>query len=426
MIDIKDLRERPDVYRQNMQKKEKDLKILDKALKLDEKWRKIKLNADKLRHDRNKISEEINKAKKSKDEKKSRALIKKAKEIPEKLKDIEEKEGLALEDLKKVLYEIPNLMHPDVPSGKSDKENVVRKIYGKIKKFAFTPKNHVELIENLGLGDFEASARVAGNGFYYLKGDLALLNRALMNFVIDFMEKKNYTYIEPPLMINREVAFAAGDLEAFKDSIYKIDNEELYLIPTSEHAILGMLSGKTIKEEDLPKKFFGYSMCFRKEIGAHGINEKGLWRTHQFNKVEQFVFCKPKDSWQYFEELQKNGEEIMKALELPYHVIEICTGDLSKWKARQYDIEVYRPTTKDYGEVTSTSNCTDYQARELGIKGLKKNGERYVVHTLNSTAIATSRILVAILENFQQKDGSVKIPKTLQKYMNGKKVIGGV
>jgi seryl-tRNA synthetase len=275
----------------------------------------------------------------------------------------------------------------------------------------------------LDLGDFDASAKVAGNGFYYLKKDLALLNRALINFAIDIMNKKGYQYIEPPLMMSRRIAAAAGDLNAFENALYKIEGENLYLIPTSEHGILGMLSDKTISEDKLPLKFFGYSINFRKEVGSHGINEKGLWRTHQFNKVEQFIFCKPKDSWKYYDELRKNSEEIMKKLKLPYRIIEICTADLGDWKSRSHDIEVWRPTTKSYGEVASLSNCTDYQARDLNIRGLSKKGDRYILHTLNNTALATSRIMVAILENNQQKDGSIKIPSVLQKYMGGKKKI---
>ena len=316
-------------------------------------------------------------------------------------------------------------MHPGVPKGKSAEDNKVRKIVGKKTKLAFTPKTHVEIIESSDLGDFDASAKVAGNGFYYLKNDLGLLNQALIQFAIEHMTKKKYTYIEPPLMENRKIAAAAGDLNAFKNALYKIESEDLYMIPTAEHAILGMMSDKVIPEEKLPLKFFGYSMSFRKEVGSHGINEKGLWRTHQFNKVEQFIFCKPKDSWKYYDELRKNAEEIMKKLKLPYRIVEMCSGDLSDWKARTEDIEVWRPTTKSYGEVGSLSNCTDYQTRDLNIRGIGKKGERYVLHTLNNTALATSRIMVAIIENFQQKDGSVKIPAVLQKYMGRKKKIVG-
>ena len=422
MIDIKDLRERPEVYMANMKKKGRDEKLVSQVLKLDEQWREVKLKADKLRHERNSISEQINQAKKKKAD--VSHLLKRAREIPERLKELEIQEKDLYETLNKILYEIPNLMHPQVPIGKSDKDNKVRKVVGKPTKLKFPAKTHVELIESLDLGDFDASAKVAGSGFYYLKKDLALLNQALIKFATDLMTKKGYVYIEPPLMIGRRVAAAAGDLTAFDKALYKIEGEDLYLIPTAEHGILGMLADKTIPEEKLPLKFFGYSMSFRKEVGSHGINEKGLWRTHQFNKVEQFIFCKPKDSWKHYDELRKNAEEIMKKLKLPYRVLEMCTADLGDWKARTEDIEVWRPTTKSYGEVGSLTNCTDYQARDLNIRGINKKGERFVLHTLNNTALATSRVMVTILENYQQKDGSIKIPIVLQKYMGGKKVIG--
>jgi len=423
MIDLKDLRERSVVYRENMRKKNRNPEIVERVLALDEKWRHLKADTDSLRAERNKVSEAVNLAKKQ--SRSTKDLLRKAREIPEVLKKLEEEESRMFEQLQKALYEIPNLMHPQVPQGKSEKDNKVKKVVGKKTILKFPAKTHVELIEALDIGDFDASSKVAGSGFYYLKKDLALLNRALINFTVDFMTKKRYTYIEPPLMMNRKVAAAAGDLNAFRDALYKIEGEDLYLIPTAEHAILGMLTDKTIPEDKLPLKFFGYSMCFRKEIGSHGINEKGLWRTHQFNKVEQFIFCKPKDSWKYYDELRKNSEEVMKKLKLPYRIIEMCTADLGDWKARTEDIEVWRPTTQSYGEVGSLSNCTDYQARDLNIKGISKKGERYVLHTLNNTVLATSRIMVAILENFQQKDGSIKIPTVLQKYMGGKKKIAG-
>ncbi|MFQ5531373.1 MAG: serine--tRNA ligase, partial [Candidatus Nanoarchaeia archaeon] len=409
MIDIKDLRENPGRYKANNRKKGRDVKLVDEVLKLDEAWRKSKYREDQVRKSRNYISKKINEAKKKKDEASAKKLIKEAKEIPKKLEKAQDKTKQLYDQLQKALEGIPALMHKDVPVGKDDSENVVRKKVGKIPKFKFKPKNHVELIEGLSIGDFDSSSEVSGNGFYYLKGDLGLLNQALIQFTIDFMLKKSYHYVEPPLMVREKVAAAAEDFEAFRTKIYKIQDEDLYLIPTSEHAILGMMSNKTIKEEKLPLKFFGYTMCFRKEIGSHGINEKGLWRTHQFNKVEQFVFCKPKDSWKFYDELKKNSEEIMKKLKLPYRVIESCTGDLGDWKAKGEDIDAYRPTTKGYGEVGSLSNCVDYQARGLNIRGVDKKGKRYVLHTLNNTAIATSRIMVAILENYQQKDGSIKI-----------------
>jgi seryl-tRNA synthetase len=236
------------------------------------------------------------------------------------------------------------------------------------------------------------------------------------------MKNKGYDYIETPLMLNEKAIFASMDKSAIEESVYSIDGEDLNLIGTAEQPLLAMHSEDVLKESELPKKYFSYSMCFRKEIGSHGINEKGLWRTHQFNKIEQFIFCKPEDSEKLYDELFKNSEEILKLLELPYRAIEICTGDLADWKFRSADFEVYRPTTKEYGEVMSLSNCTDYQARKLDIKVIDKHGERKVLHTLNNTVLATSRIMVAILENFQQKNGSVKIPKILWKYTGFKEI----
>jgi|TARA_Y100000310_G_scaffold262802_1_gene272611 seryl-tRNA synthetase len=423
MVDIKDLREHPEIYKANNKKKARDVNLIEDVLDLDKKWRKLKFKEDDLRSERNKISEKINKSKKEKNEKKAKELIKKAKEIPEKLNRLNNETKETYKKLKEELSKIPTLMEDNVPIGKSDKENVVRKIVGKPPKFNFPIKNHVELIEDLDIGDFDVSGEVSGKGFYYLKNDLGLLNQALIQFTINFMQKNGYTYIEPPLVVHKKIAEAAEDFEAFKTKIYKVEDEDLYLIPTAEHSILGMMIGKTTPEEKLPLKFFGYSMCFRREIGSHGIDEKGLWRTHQFNKIEQFIFCHPKDSWKYYDELKKNSEEIMKKLKLPYRIFESCTGDLGDWKAKGEDLEVWRPTTKSYGEVGSLSNCVDSQAIDLNIKGINKKGERYVLHTLNNTAVATSRIMVAILENFQQKDGSIKIPKVLWPYMNGKKKI---
>ena len=284
-------------------------------------------------------------------------------------------------------------------------------------------KNHVELAENLDVADFNSSAKVAGSGFYYLKGDLALLNRALIRFATDIMVKNGYTYIEPPLMLNEKAIFASMDREAIQESVYDIKGEDLHLIGTAEQPLLALHSNQTMEEWKLPKRYFAYSMCFRKEVGSHGINEKGIWRTHQFNKVEQFIFCKPEDSEKLYDELLKNSEEILQDLKLPYRIIELCTGDLADWKYRSADLEVYRPTTKEYGEIMSLSNCTDYQARRLSIKTLDKKGNKRVLHTLNNTAMATSRIMVAILENYQQEDGSIKIPDILFPYMYGKKRI---
>jgi len=425
MLDINLVREQPDLLKKNEKKRNKDIKVVDVILKLDEQWRTALKEVETLKHTRNVVSEEINKAKKSKDEKTAQKKIKEMKTVADNIKKQEDNVKDLLEKRDKELLKLGNIMHPDVPQGKDDSENVELKKVGKIPSFSFEIKNHVEILENLGLVDFDASAVTSGNGFYFLKGQLALLNQALIHFAINFMQKKGYTYIEPPLMLRKEILGAAVDVEEFGKSIYSIEGEDLSLIGTSEHALLGMHAAQAIPEQELPKKYFSYSMCFRKEVGAHGINEKGLWRTHQFNKIEQFIFCKPEESNKLFEELLKNTEGLVKELGLPYRVIELCSGDLSAWKQRSYDVEVWRPTLNAYGEIASLSNCTDYQARKLGIKVIRKSeSKREVLHTLNNTAIATSRIMVAILENFQTKKGTVKVPKALQPYMMGITEIG--
>lgn len=422
MIDIKILRENPELVKDNIKKKGQNekLPLVDKIMKLDEQWRASRAEADNLRAERNKISEQINQAKKSK--KPVDAILKKAKELPGKIAECEKKETELEAEIKQNLVKIPNFISKETPKGKDSSENREFIKGGKIPKFDFPVKGHVELAEKLGVADFDASARVSGTGFYYLKNELGILNQALIRFAIDFMRKKGYEYIEPPLMLNEKAIYASMDKAAIEQSVYKIDGEDLGLIGTSEQSVLAMHAGQVIPESQLPKKYFSYSMCFRKEVGAHGINEKGLWRTHQFNKVEQFIFCKPEESVKLYDELLQNSREILDALELPYRVIEICTGDLADWKYRSADLEVWRPTTKEYGEVMSLSNCTDYQARKLDIKCADAQGNRRVLHTLNDTALATSRIMVTIIENNQQEDGSIKVPKALWPYTGFKEI----
>jgi len=426
MLDIKLLRETPEIVKANTKKKgqEQKLPLIDKAIALDVEWKKLKTESDLLRASRNSVSKEISEAKKA--GKDTNALMKRASQIPDEIAKIEEKMVKAEADIEVILKQLPNIMWKGVPIGKDGTGNPETYKGGKVPKFDFPVKNHVEVAEGLGVVDFDASARVAGNGFYYIKGDLALMNQALIRFAIDFMDKKGYTYIEPPVMLHEKEIFASMDKAAIAQSVYSIKDEDLNLIGTAEQSLLAMHSGQTIPEWELPKRYFAYTMSFRKEVGAHGINEKGLWRTHQFNKVEQFVFCMPEDSEKLYDELYNNSKEILEELQLPFRVLEICTGDLADWKYRSADFEVWRPKSNLYGEIMSLSNCTDYQARKLGIKCLGRDGEKRVLHTLNNTALATSRIMVAILENCQQKDGSVKIPDVLVPYMNGKKFIGSL
>jgi seryl-tRNA synthetase len=417
MLDIKFIRENPDIVKENMKKKSmENTGIVDDLLKNDEEYRKLLQEAEKLRHERNQVTQKINEAKKQGGD--ITELLAQAKDIPQKIKDSEERVKTLKQEILKLLSGIPNIMHDSVTIGKDESENKELRKWGEPRGFGFPIKNHVELCEKLGLADFDSSAKTSGNGFYFLRGDLGLLNQALIRFATDHMLQKGYQYIEPPLLIHESILAASMDLEGFKQSIYKTDEADLCLIGTSEHSLLGMHTNEAIAENELPKKYFAYSMCFRKEIGSHGINEKGLWRTHQFNKVEMFIFCKPEDSYRYYDEMLQASEELMQALGLPYRVLEICSGDLALWKSKSADIEVWRPTTEDYGEVTSLSNCTAFQAQNLGIKVIKNDGTREVLHTLNNTVLATSRIMVAILENYQNDDGSVTVPEVLRPYMN--------
>jgi len=424
MIDIKFLRENPEAVKENIRKKFQDEKlvIVDQIIEVDEKWRKEKQKGDSLRKERNQISEEINKAKKAKNEKKAKELIAKAKEIPEKIAKAEKKTKNLEEKRNYLLGQIPNFISKRVPLGKSDAENVVEDEFGKPKKFNFEIKSHAEIAEALGMADFDSSARVAGTGFYYLEGGLALLNQALVRFAIDKMTSRGFRYVETPLMLNNEIINRVTDLNDQEMMIYRIGNSDKSLIGTSEHSLISRYVDREINEKQLPLKQTSYSMCFRKEIGSHGVDEKGLFRTHQFNKVEMIVICKPEESEKFFEEMKDISVEIFKELEIPVRVLRICSGDLGDLKYEQVDIEIYSPRKKGYIEAGSCSNLTEAQARKLGIITRIK-GERIVPHTLNNTALATPRPLIAILENFQQADGSVKIPKVLWPYMNGKTVI---
>jgi len=421
MINIKLIRENSEFVKENIKKKfqNEKLALVDNVLKLDKNWRKLKYEEDGLRRERNKISKQISELKKSK--KDVSGLIKKAKKIPKEILDFEEKRKKLEVQIKEIMFKIPNIIHKSVPIGKSDKENIEIKKVGKPKKFSFPVKSHVEIGEKLGMLDFDLSAKISGKGFYFLKGDLALLNMALINFARDYMVKQGFEYVEPPLMIHKKILDSVYSNEEIAQMVYKIDDEDLYLIATSEHPLIGQYINKTLKKKDLPIKQTSYSMCFRKEIGSHGIDEKGIYRTHQFNKQEMIVICEPEESYKWYEKMLKYKIDIFKALEIPVRVLECCSGDLSDLKAKSCDLEAWSPRQKKYFEITSLTNMEEAQARRLGIK-IEHAGKRYYVHTLNNTVIATSRALVAIMENNQQKDGSIKIPAVLQKYF-GKKII---
>lgn len=423
MLDINLIREKPEIIKKDLKKRKDNGKIkwIDDIIEKDKELRKIKYKLDSLKHERNTIAQQINQAKKQKQN--IKPLIKKAKDIPKKIKNLEGKYNNLNKQIKFYLMRLPNILYKDVPYGKDDSDNKPIKKVGKPKKPSFKLKTHSEIIEKLNIGDFKKAVEVSGTGFHYLKNELAQLNMALMQFAIDFLTKKGYQLFIPPLMLRRKPYEGVTDLKDFEDVMYKIEDEDFYLIATSEHPIAAYFMNETLNEKDLPVKIIGMSPCFRKEIGSRGVDTKGLYRIHQFWKVEQFIFCKPEDSLEYHEELQKNSEQLYKKLGIPFRVVNICTGDIGIVAAKKYDIEAWFPRQKKYGEIGSNSNCTDYQARRLNIKFINKKGEKQYVHTLNNTAIATSRTMVAILENFQQKNGSVKIPTVLQKYMGGLKII---
>ncbi len=420
MLDIKLVRENPEIVRKNLKKRndKEKLKLFDELLVEDKKWRAIVAEINELRRERNEVSQQISDAKKK--GKGVSKLLAKAKSVPEKIKELESHLEKHETKIKEYLLSIPNLLHESVPVGKDETENVEIKRWGKPPQFDFTPKNHLEILEELGMIDMAHAAKVSGHGFYYLKGDAVFLDVALQRFALDFLKKKGFIPIEPPLMINRKAYEGVIDPADFEQVTYKIENDDLYMIATSEHPMAAMHSDETFDKDQLPILLAGVSPCFRKEVGAHGKYTKGLFRVHNFNKVEQFVFCDPEESWNMHEQLQKNSEEIYQQLGLHYRVVNICTGDIGSIAAKKYDIEAWM-ADGNFREVGSNSNCTDYQARRLNVKFKEGPGKPPVgfVHTLNNTAIATSRVMVAIIEQFQQKDGSVTIPDVLKPYMSG-------
>ena len=422
MLDIKFIRENEALVKENLKKRKEPekIKLLGDVIKKDKEYRLLLQESQNLRHRRNEITEEINRLKK--EGKNISEKLNEAKNIPVKIKEIEEIQNLLFGEIKENLMRIPNLIHDSVPYGKDETENKEIKKWGEKPKFNFELKPHGELLENLGGADFKRAAKVSGHGFYFLLGEIALMEQALIRLAIDILLKKKYKLVAPPLMIKRDAYEGVTDLKDFETVMYKTEGEDLHLIATSEHPMAAMYKDEVLEEKDLPIRFVGLSTCFRKEIGSHGIDQRGLFRIHQFNKVEQFIFCKPEDSWKLHEELIGNAEEIFRKLKIPYRVVNICTGDLGIVAAKKYDLEAWMPRENQYKEVVSCSNCTSYQAVRLNIKYKSGNKKEYV-HTLNSTAVATSRAIRAIAENYQQKDGSIKIPSVLVPYMNGIKKI---
>lgn len=422
MLDIRFVRAYPELVKADLRKRNDLTKIewVDELLEKDAKSRELKVETDILRHRRNSIARDINAARKAGRD--AQDLMAEAAALPQKIRACDTEQDEIRDSIRHHLMRLPNILHESVPIGRDDSENVEIKRVGTPRSFTFEVKNHGQLATEHNWADFERASKIAGAGFYFLKGSLVLLDLALQRYAIDLLAKKGFTPIIPPYMINRSSYEGVTDLGDFENVMYKIDGDDAYLIATSEHPIGAMFRDEIFEEKDLPLRFAGISPCFRREIGAHGLDTKGLFRVHQFTKVEQFVFCKPEDSWIIHEELLANAEELFSSLDLPYHVVNICTGDIGTVAAKKYDIEVWMPRENAYREVVSCSNCTAYQAVRMNIRvrDTKDFESKQHVHTLNSTAVATSRVIRAILENNQQDDGSVQVPEILRPYMNNR------
>jgi len=420
MLDIKLIRENPELVRNNLAKREdpEKLRLLDALIQCDKEWRQLLTRVNELRHRRRIVTDQI--AGLKKEGKDTAQKLGEARSMAEEIGRLDKEVEDRKEKVNSLLCRLPNLLHESVPVGKDESANEIVRVVGKPPKFDFPPRNHLEIAQDLDLIDAERAAKVAGHGFYYLKSSLARLDFAIMQYAIDFMTKRDYQLIEPPFVLRRKAYMGATDLEFFEQQLYKIEAEDLFMVATAEHPLAALYMDEVIEQKALPIKLAGFSTNFRKEVGAHGKYTKGLFRVHQFNKVEQFVFCLPQDSWRLHEELQKNAEDMYTELGLHYRTVNVCTADIGNLAAKRYDIEVWMADGV-FREIGSNSNCTDYQARRLNIKYREKKGMAPAgfVHTVNNTALATSRTMLAILEQRQQKDGSVVVPEALRPLMNG-------
>ncbi len=409
MLDIKYIRENPDKVKKGIGAKNYDTRLVGDFLSWDKDWRSLTTEIEILRSQQKKYSEKRD--------------IEKAKKIKEIIQKMEDELKNAERKREEILFQLPNLPSDSVPIGKDESENVVVREEGKKKKFIFQPKDHLEIGENLGIIDFESGSKVSGSGFYYLKNQGVLLELALVRYALNFLAGKKFSLCLTPDLAREKFYLGTGYSPRGPEAqTYLIEDSDLGLIATAEITLAGLHSGEVINESELPKLYAGYSHCFRQEAGSYGKYSKGLYRVHQFTKVEMFVYARPEDSIKIHEKLLEFEESLWKGLGIPYRVLEMCTGDLGAQAAKKFDLEAWMPGRNDWGEITSTSNTTDYQSRRLGIRIKRKDGKIEFAHTLNGTAIAISRAIVAILENYQQKDGSVSVPKVLRKYLNFKKI----
>ncbi len=422
MIDIKFLRENPDIVKQNIKNKFQDHKLglVDEVIELDASSRAVQQEADDLRANRNRISKQIGTLMGQGKKEEAMALKEQVAKDAERLTELEAQEGELQEKIKKIMMTIPNIIDPSVPIGKDDSENVEVERFGEPVVPDFEIPYHTEIMEKFDGIDLDSARKVAGNGFYYLKGDIARLHSAVLAYARDFMIDRGFTYCIPPYMIRSNVVTGVMSFDEMDAMMYKIEGEDLYLIGTSEHSMIGSFIDTVIDEEQLPKTLTSYSPCFRKEKGAHGIEERGVYRIHQFEKQEMIVVCKPEDSMMWYDKLWQNTVDLFRSLDIPVRTLECCSGDLADLKVKSVDVEAWSPRQKKYFEVGSCSNLGDAQARRLKIRVKGKDGKKYLAHTLNNTVVAPPRMLIAFLENNLNADGTVNIPKALQPYMGGK------
>ena len=421
MLDLKFVRENPEIVKENIRKKFQDAKLplVDEVIALDEKNRKTKKEADDLRADRNRISKQIGALMGQGKKEEAEACKKQVTDASEHLAALEEKERELEERIRKIMLTIPNIIDPSVPIGKDDSENVEVERFGEPAVPDFEIPYHTEIMEKFSGIDLDSARKVAGNGFYYLQGDIARLHSAVISYARDFMIGRGFTYCVPPFMIRSDVVTGVMSFAEMDAMMYKIEGEDLYLIGTSEHSMIGKFIDTIIPEAELPKTLTSYSPCFRKEKGAHGIEERGVYRIHQFEKQEMIVVCRPEDSPMWFDKLWQNTVDFFRTLDIPVRTLECCSGDLADLKVKSVDVEAWSPRQKKYFEVGSCSNLGDAQARRLRIRVNGQDGKKYFAHTLNNTVVAPPRMLIAFLENNLQADGTVRIPKALQPYMGG-------
>ena len=422
MLDMSMFREHADVLRADHDKREMPHDNIDEVIRLDEEWRQARYDADQLRKKRNEAARGIAEAKKSGDSAAADAILAEVASLGQEIDALSEKVDSCLAERDAIRMRVPNILHDSVPVGEDDQKNTLHSLHGDKTELGFEARNHNDLIEMNNWVDLARGAKVTGSRFYFLQGDLARLEMALQSYSANFLMDRGYTLVQPPLMMNREAYEGVTDLGDFETVMYGIEPDKYYLIATSEHPLTAMRMDEIIEPSELPIKLVGVSSCFRREVGAHGLSDRGIWRVHQFTKIEQIVICNPDDSWGHHEELLTNAVELWDSLGLHYRVVNICTGDMGTVASKKYDLEAWLPGANAYKEVVSCSNCTDYQANRLRMRYRTAEGNS-AVHTLNSTAVATSRALVAIMEQYQNEDGTVRVPDVLVPHMGGQAVL---